>query len=136
MKVFRIIPEFRILRLTFHRNKISLKFLNCADANRLFDLFSVYLKKIDHLNLKLLIFVGILQVLRFDFKKYRILEILNFHPCVNLIVNTNKNVDQLACKKAKPRGYNTSSCSTQLSIIVFPAHNCSNDNTCWHCNIC
>ena len=35
----------------------------------------------DHLNLKLLIFVGILQVLRYDFKKFRILEILNFHPC-------------------------------------------------------
>ena len=73
---------------------------------------------------------------RFDFKKYRILEILIFHPCVNLIVNTYKNVDQLAGKKAKPRGYNTSSCSTQLSIIVFPAHNCSNVNTCWHFNIC
>ena len=35
---------------------------------------------IDHLSLKLLIFVNILQVLRFDFKKFRILEILNFHP--------------------------------------------------------
>ena len=35
----------------------------------------------DHLNLKLLIFVGILQVLRFDFKKFRILEIFNFHQC-------------------------------------------------------
>ena len=37
---------------------------------------------IDHLNLKLLIFIGILQVLRFDFQKFRILEILNFHPCI------------------------------------------------------
>ena len=35
---------------------------------------------IDHLNLKLLILVDILQVLRFDFKKFRILEILNFYP--------------------------------------------------------
>ena len=26
------------------------------------------------------IFIGILQVLRFDFQKFRILEILNFHP--------------------------------------------------------
>ena len=34
----------------------------------------------DHLNLKLLIFVGILQVLNFDFKKLRISEFLNFHP--------------------------------------------------------
>ena len=36
---------------------------------------------IDHLNLKLLIFITILQVLRFDFKKFRILEVLSFHPC-------------------------------------------------------
>ena len=36
---------------------------------------------IDHLNLKLLIFITILQVLRFDLKKVRILEVLNFHPC-------------------------------------------------------
>ena len=42
---------------------------------------SVYLKTIDHLNVKLLICIGILQVLRFDFQKFRILEILNFHPC-------------------------------------------------------
>ena len=36
----------------------------------------------DYLNLKLLIhvYVGILQVLRFDFKKIRILETLNFQP--------------------------------------------------------
>ena len=31
--------------------------------------------------MKLLIFVGILQVLRFYFKKFRILENLTFHPC-------------------------------------------------------
>ena len=35
---------------------------------------------IDHLNLKLLIFVDILQVLRFDFKKFKIFGNLNFHP--------------------------------------------------------
>ena len=29
--------------------------------------------------MKLLIFVGILQVLRFDFQKFRFLKILNFH---------------------------------------------------------
>ena len=70
--VFRIIPELRILRLTF---------LNYADSNSFFDLFSVYQKTIDHLNLKLLRFVGILQILRFDFKKFRIFEIVNFYPC-------------------------------------------------------
>ena len=41
--------------------------------------FQFNLKTIDHLNLKLLILVGILHVLRFDFQKFRILEILNFH---------------------------------------------------------
>ena len=46
--------------------------LNSAEINSFSDLVSVYLKTIDHLNLKLLIFVGILQVLRFDFKKFKI----------------------------------------------------------------
>ena len=39
-----------------------------ADSNSFFDLFSVYLMTIDHLNLKLLIFVAILQVLRLILK--------------------------------------------------------------------
>ena len=74
-----IIPEFRIL---------SLKILNFADSYGFFDLISVYLKTIDHLNLKLLIFIGIGQVLRFDFQKFRILEISNFHACVRHIQST------------------------------------------------
>ena len=41
--------------------------------------FQFIQKTIDHLNLKLLIFIGIVQVLRFDFQKFRNLEILNFH---------------------------------------------------------
>ena len=81
VKVFRIIPEFRILRLTFCV-KVSLKFLNSADSYGFFDLILLYLKTIDHLNFKLLIFIGILQVLRFDFQKFRILEILNFLTCI------------------------------------------------------
>ena len=44
MKVFRIIPEFKILRLTFHI--VSLKVLNWADYNSFFDAFSIYLKAI------------------------------------------------------------------------------------------
>ena len=44
MKVFRIIPEFRIFRL-----KVSLKMLNSADNNSFSDLVSVYLKVFDHL---------------------------------------------------------------------------------------
>ena len=43
VKVFRIIPEFRILRLTFHR-KSALK-----DYSNNSPLFSVSLKTIDHL---------------------------------------------------------------------------------------
>ena len=27
-------------------------------------------------------FIGIVQVLRFDFQKFKILEILNFHSCI------------------------------------------------------
>ena len=54
--------------------------LNSVDNNSFSDLISVYLKTIDHLNLKLLIFYSHLQVLRFDCKKFRILEILNFRP--------------------------------------------------------
>ena len=38
--------------------KVSLKILNKADSYGFFDLISVYLKTIDLLNLKLLIFVG------------------------------------------------------------------------------
>ena len=33
-----------------------------------------------HFNLNLLIFLGMLQVLRFQFQKFRILDILSFHP--------------------------------------------------------
>ena len=54
--------------------------LNKADSYSFFDLISVYLKTFDHLNLKLLIFVGILHVLRFDFRKFRI---LNFNLCLH-----------------------------------------------------
>ena len=36
-------------------------------------------------NFKLSIFVGILQVLKFEFLKFRILEILNFHSCGSIV---------------------------------------------------
>ena len=44
-------------------------------------MFSDDLNTINHLNMKLFIFVGILQILKFEFLKFRILEFLNFHPC-------------------------------------------------------
>ena len=42
-------------------------------------------KIFDHLNLIFYCFVGILQVLSFEFLKFRILEILNFHPCTRYL---------------------------------------------------
>ena len=50
MKVLRIIPEFRILRLTLHRKSAS-KNLSYGINNSFSDLFSVCLKANDHLKL-------------------------------------------------------------------------------------
>ena len=44
-------------------------------------MIKVYLKTLDHLKFEIVDIFGIVQVLRFDFQKFRILEILNFHPC-------------------------------------------------------
>ena len=49
-----------------------------VDKNSFSDLVSVYLKVFEHLAWN---FLGIQQVLNSDFLKFRILEILNFHPC-------------------------------------------------------
>ena len=73
---FRIIQEFK----ADFPHIVSPKILNYADSYGFFGLTSVYLKTIEHLNSKLLIFEGTLHVLKFDFQKFRILEILNFHP--------------------------------------------------------
>ena len=54
--------------------------LNQGDYNNFFDQFSDYQNTINHLNLKLFVFVVILLVLKFEFLKSRIWEILNFHP--------------------------------------------------------
>ena len=55
--------------------------LKQADYNRFSDFFFRLLNTINHLNMKLFIFIGILQVIKFEFLKFRISEILNFHPC-------------------------------------------------------
>ena len=52
---------------------------NSAKNNSFSDLVLVYLKVFDHLTLNFQYFRGIKQVLNFDFLKFRILEILNFH---------------------------------------------------------
>ena len=36
--------------------------------------------------------MGILQVLRFEFQKFRILEILNFHPCLYTLVAISQTI--------------------------------------------
>ena len=54
VKVFRIIPGFRILRLTFPRKWASKDWIEVIIIGS-FDLFSVHLKAMDHLNLKMLI---------------------------------------------------------------------------------
>ena len=64
VKVFRIIPEFRTLKLTIQRKSAS---ISCFS-----DLFWRHLKSIDHLKMKCQYFVGILQVLIFEFLKFRI----------------------------------------------------------------
>ena len=74
MKVFRIIPEFRILRLNF------------AGNNSFSDLVSVYLKVFDHLtnNFEFLIIwrhTASFTSFKFWFLKFRFLENLNFHLC-------------------------------------------------------
>ena len=51
--------------------------------------------------MKLSIFVGILQVLSFEFLKFRILEILNFLPCIYQKLSTKLNLviqGQSSCK--------------------------------------
>ena len=37
----------------------------------------------------------ILQVLRFDFKKFRILEIFNFHPCIYSLMDSSIQIDTI-----------------------------------------
>ena len=85
VKVFRINPEFRILKLTFHRNLVSKCWIREIIITSL-DEFSDYLNTVNHLNMKLFIFVGILQVSKFEFLKFRILEYFYFHPWLNVLL--------------------------------------------------
>ena len=80
MKAFKIISEFRIQ----DPQKVSLKILYLADSYGFFDLISFYLNTIDRLNMKLLIYIGILQDLRFDCQKFRILEKFELSPMLEV----------------------------------------------------
>ena len=56
--------------------------LNKADNDSFSDLFSDYPKTIDHLNLKSLMFFRQTTSFKILIFKFRILEILNFHPWI------------------------------------------------------
>ena len=67
-EIFRILPKFGILR-----QKVSLKMLNLADYYIFIDLYLIYIKKIDHLNFKVLIlymYTASFKI-RFDFLNAR-----------------------------------------------------------------
>ena len=76
VKVSTIIPEFRILRL-------SLKMLDKGDHNSLSDLFSVFLRAIYHLNLKLRISSG--YTASFKMGVWKVQDFGNFElfPCIS-----------------------------------------------------
>ena len=65
------------------QQKVSLKILNYGDNNTFSHLFSVCLKAIEHLtwNCEYLVGIYVLQVLKLEFQKFRILKILTFHQC-------------------------------------------------------
>ena len=79
VKDFRIIPEFRILRLTFQRKSASKSWYKL--------LWFIFSLSKDNWPFKLE-FINICRhaaSFKNQFKKFRILEILNFHPCSHLI---------------------------------------------------
>ena len=131
MKNYLVCKEFNMKLLykqqLLHGRKFSGLFLNSGDNYRFSDLYSVCLETIDHLISKLWIFsghiAGILQVLRSEFWKFRILEIMNFHPCcyssleykvlkVSFVINPLSLRDAF-CKQSRPR-----SCSSCKSCLI------------------
>ena len=72
MKVYRIIPEFSILRQHFKADFL-LKMLNSADNNSYSYLVSVYLKVVNHLTWIFFIFWRHTASLNSDFLRFRIL---------------------------------------------------------------
>ena len=65
--------------------------LNLADYNSFSDSFSDYLKTIDHLNLKLLMFCRHTTSFKTSIFKFRILNFLDFPPCKGDLTNCIKN---------------------------------------------
>ena len=67
VKVFKILNEFKNMRLTFKR---SLKILDSADYISLTDLLYINLKMIGHLNRKVLILCRPIACFRFKFLNF------------------------------------------------------------------
>ena len=69
----------------------------------------------DQLNLIFYCFVDILLVLSFEFLKFRILEILNSHPCIPLLANlmSVSYVHQRHCDVSLSKNINPSSALVQ-----------------------
>ena len=72
--------------------------------------------------MKLVICIGIFQVLKFEFLKFRILEILNFHPYNRLILTRNAHCSLTSDNEVPgsnitgPEVIKLFPCSTQLSM--------------------
>ena len=72
--------------------------------------FLNYLNTFNHLSLKWFVFVSVLQIIKFEFLKFGILEILNFHPCKHATCNLSAF---LLVSVAELAGY----CFTWLDIL-------------------
>ena len=78
--VFGIIPEFRILRLTFCGKSASKCWIRqIKQASLIY--FQYDWRQFTILTWNCYYFKGLLDMIKFEFRKFRILEILNFHPC-------------------------------------------------------
>ena len=92
-----------ILRLIF-----CLKILDLTNSYGFFDLISVYLKTIDHLNLQVLMF----EVLRCDFQNFRILEFFNFRHVFTWFLVWGKLFSDYS-------GFNSKYCSWDYLFSMF-----------------
>ena len=81
VKVFRIIPEIRILRLTFYGKSASKCWIGRIIIGFLVYIQSVW-KQFGNCAWNCEYLVGMLQVFKIWVSKFRILEILNLHPCL------------------------------------------------------
>ena len=82
------------------------------------------LTTLDHLNLKLCEYlVGILQVLRSQFRKFRILEIVNFHinPPGPVLVTTHEKATKSWGGGGGGGGLHLAAEELEIKIVTFPS---------------